>query len=343
MKMACPNCGGSIIYILGSDHVTCEYCNEDIPISKINIDEFQKFAEEMKAKKEQLDKKGLEYVSRIVKENETANLTDANQAIYKCKICKSEFIHSKLIKEKNCPYCFKYGKGFVSELKNYTVSKIIPFSISKYNLCNIISNTINTTAFSTKNLMPMFVPFKASFNDVEVNGTAIISGHKKTFNVKEKMITLEYIGKSLDKKLAESALDFNFSKLKAANKNYLDRNTVLDNIASDNKPSSSQEKILENVFHDIYVKENLKSLKKKQYASNIKCIKEEIWLLPLYIYKDIIWKKPYTILINGCNGRIIGKALNRQRNLFNLNKFKRLDNKGHKFYGISWDKDIKIS
>ena len=90
MKLACPNCGGNVIYVLGSDYVFCEYCNEKIKTSKINIDEFLEFAKEMKEKKQELDNKDTAYLEQLTANNNDVDIVSANYGLYYCNICNKE-------------------------------------------------------------------------------------------------------------------------------------------------------------------------------------------------------------------------------------------------------------
>ncbi len=388
MKMECPNCGGNIIYVLGSDKVYCEHCNQKVEVSKINISEFTKYVEEMKAKKEQTKNGKRNYINRLLEENGSDSVPLIDQVIYKCTNCNSEFVHNNMIRGKTCPYCFHVTKNTVGGLKEYNVSKIIPFTISKNNISNIICNSIESSEFTPDHVYAMYVPFMAYYDEIQASGIAKSKGNT-TYSIKEKIITLKYIGKSLDEELVNTIIDYDFSRYQVFNSALFNRDIILDNIDTDNKDESNKDKIIDSINHDLYVKEKLKSTSTIK-DMDVKNIKKEIWLLPIYIYKEKINGSIKTLLVNGQNGRITGRAINHSDKMANAKKIflivwllaiavaikmyidssslyvllitinlftmipalirllkysqiRDLNIKGYKFFGITWDKDIKIS
>lgn len=310
MKMACPNCGGNIIYIFGSDHVFCEYCNEKVEVEKVNISEFTKYVEKVNDEIE--ENKHESFITRMLETNETMPLPMLDQDVYECPRCKSEFVHNQLVRGKSCPFCFREEKDKIkTDKKRYNVAKIIPFSMSKDNICNIVSNCIESYEFSPSNVFAMYIPYLVSYDDIKANGEVTVDKKKKHVSINEKHVTFTYAGCSVERSLAERAVDFDFSKFREFNYSYFEHGVVLDNYDESIKRDEKiiNDKIIESLEHEIFIKEKMKLVSKGKMDLKIENIKEEIWLLPIYIYKDTYNGINNTMLINGQNGRLIGKAL----------------------------------
>ena len=311
MKMACPNCGGNIIYIFGSDHVFCEYCNEKVEVAKVNISEFTKYVKEVNEKIKNESNKQEKYITRMLETTESFALPMLDQDVYECPRCKSEFAHNQLVRGKSCPFCFREDKQKIKYDKKYNVAKIIPFTMSKDNISNIVSNCIESYEFTPSNVFAMYVPYLASYDDISASGNVTVDKKNKHFSINEKHITFTYVGKSIERDLAERAVDFDFSKFREFNYSYLEHGVILDNYDSAVKRDEEtiNKKVLDSLKHEIFIKEKMKLLSKEQIDLKVENIKEEIWLLPIYIYKDTYNGITNTMLINGQNGRLIGKAL----------------------------------
>ena len=312
MKMECPNCGGNIIYILNTDFVYCEHCNQKVEVSRVNISEFSKYVKEIKEKRIQNDNGTNSYIEKLLSSNESKEIVGINDYVYKCSNCNGEFIHSYKLKGTSCPFCFLESKKRVGKVENFKVSKVIPFTISKKSISNIICNCIESHEYAPENALITYVPFRASYDSVEGQGFVVGPWSKKTFSIKENIISLEYIGKSINKELAEQCIDFDFTKAIEASDITFNDGVVLDNIiVKDKEDDIIKNKIIKSINHDLYVKENLNSQRIKYDNLRINNIKEEIWLLPICIYKNYFKGKIRTLLINGQNGRIVGEAVSR--------------------------------
>ena len=306
MKMECPNCGGNIIYILGSEYVYCEYCNKKINVSDVPITEFSKYAEKIH---EEVKQKSIleDYKRKLFATDENWQSPILNQEILSCKRCKSEFINYGQSVTNNCPFCFSDSLKKVEDEKPYYVSRYIPFRLGKNTIAQIINRCINFEKYSSDDIIFTYVPFRASYNDIKAKGRVNIIG--KHFFLKEKLITLNYIGKSIKKKLAESCLDYDFSMCIKYNINLANDGVILDNIDS-SASIKDRRKIIESINHDLQIKEKFKIIKNKNINLETTSIKEEIWLLPMIIIKEHRIGLVKTLIINGQTGRLVGRAVN---------------------------------
>lgn len=311
MKIECPNCGGNLIYVIGSNHVICEYCKAKVDVSHIHNKEFLEFAEEIKEQKMANDKKENQYIYEMLGDNKSMDLSSLDLHMFKCDKCNSEYIHSNLIRGKSCPYCFNMNKKEIGMTNGVPISKIIPFSINKNNISNIVCNSIDSSEFTPDHVFAMYVPFSISYDEVSASGTVKIKGNNKEVSVKEKIITARYIGKSLDKKMVERCIDFDFSKYQAFNKKLFSHSIVVDNFDLKNTRNEKEikDKITDSINYDIYVKEKMNAISNSNLELKVSNIKEEVWLLPIYVFKDTYDGIVNVMLINGQNGRIVGKAI----------------------------------
>jgi hypothetical protein len=62
----------------------------------------------------------------------------------------------------------------------------------------------------------------------------------------------------------------------------------------------------------IRVKYEKRNINSSQYDLEINNLKEEIWLLPMYILKQYYKDKVYTLLINGQTGELIGTIVDKK-------------------------------
>ena len=260
MKMACPNCGGNIIYIFGSDHVFCEYCNEKVEVDKVNISEFTKYVDEVNEKIKNESNKQDKYITRLLETNGTMQLPMLDQDVYECSRCKSRFIHNQLVRGKSCPICFREDKQKIKNTKKYDVAKIIPFIMSKDNVANIVSNCIESYEFTPSNVFAMYVPYIVSYDDVKANGDVTVDKKKKHVSINEKHISFTYAGSSIERSLAERAIDFDFSKFREFNYSYLDHGVIIDDYDESIKRDEKivNDKIIETLEHEIFIKEKMK-------------------------------------------------------------------------------------
>ena len=391
MKMACPNCGGNIVYIINSEYVYCEHCGQKVEVSRVNVSEFSKYVEEIVEKRKQEIKGTDSYIKKLLESDESQEIPSMKQFVYTCQNCKSEFVHNVNVKNNSCPFCLREGKKRIGEAKGYKVSKIIPFAITRNSISNIICNCIDSYDFTPNNVFATFVPYLVSYDNVEASGYMNGKWNKKKFSVNEKIITFRYIGKSINRNLAERCLDFDFSTIQNFKSAQYSNDIILDNIDSYSRDEAEvKDRIVRSINHDLYVKEDLNAQNVCYEELKIENIKEEVWLLPVYIYKDYCQGKYHTMLINGQNGRIVGKSVSHNDRsvqkssafltfllilmvLFNkpildlffgesaflialvgaivvgvfvyLVRFKTINDfegKGFAFYGITWNKDIKI-
>ena len=297
MKLACPYCGSNIIYVIGTEHVVCEHCGQKTNVSKINIDEYINYSKQLRDKeKDAISTKIIDMLISNTSEKKFDGLP-----VLICKKCKSQIVSTnpELIGQlEKCPYCNAYvaTDGIIAKKTNITISKIIRFD-DKAIYTNIYRENVTLPfydKYAKRSIYKMYLPFLISYDNLHLDS--------KNVECDEKVMTLQYIGKSLLYEDIQKAFNFNFEKALDFQDIYLDDDTIIDCPFDDKE--TMQKRHRENVERclqrDIRVEMQDLSFNLNEDKDLIECnnIKNEIILLPFYIYKD----DKLTYIINGQNG-----------------------------------------
>ena len=315
MKIACPNCSASIFYIPGTNKIVCEYCKQVIDASKIDIDDYLSRKEKIKEEKEIAKEEASLPVKVLFDNNNYQKLDASDKNVFRCGKCNSEYIMLGS-SVGFCPYCFCQQPSVIGKPIEYNIAKIIPFRITPSNLNSMICNTFGTYVIGLNQTYAMYAPFLATFDDVEADGNATIKGQSKQVNCKKHVINIKYIGKSVDLRqgLINKCLDFDYTKIEDFDNKRFKGNIVLDNF----KANTIDENIVQHCLKseidmDVYLNQKMGKISNSQYLINKKTLKQEVWLLPIYVIEEFYKGIKYTLLINGQTGEMVGKVINKKK------------------------------
>lgn len=315
MKIACPNCSASIFYIPGTNKVVCEYCKQVIDSSKINIDEYLSRKEKIQEEKEFAKEEAALPIKRLFDDNSQQKLDVNEKNVCKCGKCNSEYI--VLYSSADfCPYCFGYKPSLIGKPTEYNIAKIIPFNIAPNSINSMICNTFGTYTIGLNQTYAMYAPFLATYDDVEAEGRAEIDGQVKQVTCKKRVINIKYIGKSIDLRqgLINKCLDFDYTKLEDFDNDRFKGNIILDNIKTDKVDDNDiQNDLIREIDMDVYLAQKMGKIINSKYNINKKTLKQEIWLLPIYVIEEFYNGEKYTLLINGQTGEMVGKVVNKKK------------------------------
>lgn len=292
MKLACPNCGANISYVLGTNEVVCEHCGQRTSVSNVKINDYINYSKSLKKDLKKVDSKAIT-ISEIMKDSSKCTV---NSKLLMCKKCHSSFFEFYNQSTKFCPYCkSNWNKnGINGVFGDLVITKYVPFSRT-FNPKDAFHqiNRYDDFHIPIENFCKTYLPFLASCDKVEYDSSRV--------NLKEEMLTLQYIGKSFNYDEIQSVINFNLSKLEKFSESKIVDNVVID--APNEDISTLTKRHRENVNKGLK-KQICIQLKDPNYQisvnkDSILCssIKSEIILLPFYVLRE----NDITYIINGQN------------------------------------------
>lgn len=307
MNKICPNCAASLIYDIKLGKLNCEMCG-----SSFDVAEFDKDVSNEKSKVD----------------NETV-ITDKtfNVSIYTCNTCGASISLTKSEASTFCVYCGNPTIVFSRIAKTRKPEKIIPFKITKDEAENIIRSRLKKGLFipkEVKNFNPelirgIYIPYYMNgitYADSQIIRSTVKTGkHSSTIRTKVSAFCgFEHITTDASSAFEDSCSQrlepYNLSELVPFDEDYLS-GFYAD--ISDVNPDQSKSTALGRarvLFQEGMYSQVNGSNKNVMRSKPYFCYKYDPvrLMLPVWFctfrYKDV----PYTILVNGQTGTIVGGA-----------------------------------
>ena len=325
----CPNCSAPLTFLPGHDKVTCEYCGAELEISAVE-DLFRKKqelavkAQEAKESKWDTQKAGEEWSE----EEQQALKT------FTCSSCGAELVCDENTMATECVYCGNptmIPKRFDGMLKP---DYVIPFKKTKEDAVNALKKfyegkTLLPDAFTANNrveaIQPMYVPFWLFDSEVEAHAnfkaTKIRTRETSSEIIKEShiyncsragMMKFNKIpvdgSKKMDNTYMESIEPFNYDELVPfsaayftgylADKYDVDAETSVPR--ADNRVENTAVDVLRSTVEDFDECE-------EESHAVIKTKGDVIYaMVPVWILTTRYEDKPYTFMMNGQTGKVVG-------------------------------------
>lgn len=325
----CPNCGAPLSFLPGKKNVTCEYCGTEFEVAAIEEmfqtqNEMAAAAEEAQQTKWETENAGDEWTS-----DEAAALKALT-----CSSCGAELVCDENTMATECVYCGNptmIPKRFDGKLKP---DYVIPFKKTKADAVEALKNFYkghyllpdNFTANNrVEAIQPMYVPFwlfdsqinaQAEFRAKKVrrydSGNMIVT-ETKVYNCQRvAKMGFEKIpvdgSKKMDDAYMESIEPFNYAELVPFSTAYL-TGYLADKYDVDAENCAPRaDKRVENSAVDV-LRSSVKDFNSVDLvnAAVVKDVGKVIYaLVPVWILTTRYQDKPYTFMMNGQTGKVVG-------------------------------------
>ncbi len=112
-RFPCTQCGGMLVYAIGTDTMECRYCGHDNPIVDADTDI------------RELDlPSGLQRLG-------TARKIGATETVLKCPNCAAEFSMAATLHASDCPFCGTAVVTSTGDVQEFSPQALLPFSITE--------------------------------------------------------------------------------------------------------------------------------------------------------------------------------------------------------------------
>ena len=325
----CPNCSAPLSFLPGHDKVTCEYCGAELEVSA--VEDLFRSKQELAVKAQEA--KEATWNTDAAGENWSEEEAAALKA-FTCSSCGAEIVCDENTMATECVYCGNptmIPKRFDGMLKpNY----VIPFKKTKEDAVNALKKfyegkKLLPDAFTANNrvesIQPMYVPFwlfdseieaHASFRAEKINvretGSEVIK-EIRVFNC-ERGGTMKFQripadgSKKMDDTYMESIEPFNYSDLVPFSAAYLtgylaDKYDVDADASAPRADKRVEQSALEVLQSTI---KGYDTCSEESHAV-IKNNGEVIYaMVPVWILTTRYNDKPYTFMMNGQTGKVVG-------------------------------------
>ena len=308
MILSCKNCGARIKYDPRSNRLQCEYCDSSFDISEYQV-------------------KAGYYEEGPVLESEVygGDQDDMECQIYRCSACGGEISVNSVEASTFCVYCGSPNVVFSRVAKVKRPKKILPFMITKQQAQKLIQNKLNSGLFipdEIKNFRPelirgIYVPYyitNIAYRDSMVVKSEVGSGknRRKTYSLRSAYCIFDQMTTDASRKLCDDTSvklePYNMISLQDFNEGYL---TGFYSDISDIEPLEachtatrrSKELFNEAVLESVKGSDKEIITQNPEFVVNTEPMKAMLpaWFLT-FRYKD----RPYTILVNGQTGKVVG-------------------------------------
>ena len=325
----CPNCGAPLSFQPGKKTVTCEYCNTEFEVAA--IEEMFQAQNEMAAATAEAQQSQWDIAG--AGENWTP-AEISNLHAFTCSSCGAELVCDENTMATECVYCGNptmIPKRFDGKLKP---DYVIPFKKTKADAIAALKNFYkghyllpdNFTANNrVEAIQPMYVPFwlfdfqinaQAEFRAKKVrrydSGNMIVTETKMYNCQRAARMKFEKIpadgSKKMDDMYMESIEPFNYAELVPFSTAYLTGYLAdkYDVKAEDCAPRA--DKRVENSAIDVLTS-SVKDFNSVEMVKSavVKDVGKVIYaLVPVWILTTRYQDKPYTFMMNGQTGKVVG-------------------------------------
>ena len=325
----CPNCGAPLSFLPGKKTVTCEYCGTEFEVSA--IEELFRDKQEMAARAAEAQE--AKWATEDAGSEWSGDEVKALHA-FTCSSCGAELVCDENTMATECVYCGNptmIPKRFDGMLKP---DFVIPFKKTKADAVAALKNFYKGHALLPSNftannrveaIQPMYVPFWLF--DSKISAQAEFRGEKiRTYSAGSDIVTETRIyncqragvmsfekipvdaSKKMDDAFMESIEPFNYSELVPFSAAYLtgyladkyDVDAETSAPRADKRVEQSAVEVLKDSVQgfDAFQLENaavIKEVGKVSYA-----------MVPVWILTTRYNDKPYTFMMNGQTGKVVG-------------------------------------
>lgn len=320
----CPSCGSPIVYIPGSESLTCASCGNTYDVAALT-----------RAASEEYNQQAFDWGN--YKQNfEEQKQRFENTAVYICGSCGAQIECEKTTAATHCPYCDNVVVLSDRLDGGLKPNSVIPFALNEQDAKNAVLNH-----FKGKKLLPndfhssnklskitgIYVPFWLFDSNVDgkmkFEGTRVRHYSDSDYEYTETRHYHVYVdgemrfekipvdgSERMDDDLMDALEPFDYGKLIDFNEGYLsgflaDR---FDDDPDESLPraSSRMEKSAETVFTDS-ADDHFTSIKKLGSAINLKDPSVNYALLPVYLLNTTYKGKNYRFAVNGQTGKVVGE------------------------------------
>lgn len=309
MIIKCPNCGAALSFDEHSQKVVCEYCDASFDISELEIPK----EETTHLSAEEVELSGLEDDDAYMGLN-----------VYSCTSCGGQIMVNGVESSTFCSFCGQPTVLFDRVEKSKKPKYILPFSFPKEQVEPIVRKKITSSFFATKEVKEfktecirgIYIPFWLM--DVNYQTSMVLKGthksgkttitsfyYRKAHTYFEKL-TLD-ASQQLNDECSQRLEPYNLKALKPFQIQYL-TGFYSDSLDLEAKELESLAKKRAKELFDPEIIKTVKDTTVTIYNENSQAhiAKKDYALLPVWFLSFHIEDKPYTFLINGQTGKMIG-------------------------------------
>lgn len=325
----CPNCGAPLSFMPGKKTVTCEYCGTEFEVSAIE----ELFRDKQETAARAAEAQEAKWATEDAGSEWTSDEAKALHA-FTCSSCGAELVCDENTMATECVYCGNptmIPKRFDGMLKP---DYVIPFKKTKAEAVAALKefykgHMLLPSNFTANNrveaIQPMYVPFwlfdskitaQAEFRAEKhhvINTPKEIITEVSVFKCRRKgVMSFERIpvdgSKKMDDAYMESIEPFNYSDLVDFSAAYLTGYLAdkYDVTAEDSAPRA--DKRVENSAIEVLINsvENFDAVQLEDAAVVKDVGKVSYALVPVWILTTRYNDKPYTFMMNGQTGKVVG-------------------------------------
>ncbi len=308
MILSCKNCGARIVYDPKINRMRCDYCDSTFDVSEYQV-------------KPGYHEEGPVLESEIY----GGDQEDMECQIYRCSACGAEISVNSVEASTFCVYCGSPNVVFSRVAKVKKPKKILPFMITKQQAEMLIRKKLNSgffipdeiKNFHTEMLRGIYIPYyitNVAYRDSMVVKSEVGSGKSKhtTYSLRSGYCIFDRMTTDASRKLSDDTSvklePYNMTSLRDFNVNYLtgfysDVTDVDPREACNTATNRSKVLFNEAVF------ESVRGSSKEIVSQNPEfVVKQEPMkaMLPAWFLTFRYNNRPYTILVNGQTGKVVG-------------------------------------
>jgi len=323
MIYRCPNCHGALEYDPASDKMHCAHCGNDYFMWELDEDAVE-YHQELPTQSE-IEKKKLDFTEERTIYDEPEFI---ECKVYTCSSCGAELSVSDTEVSTYCAYCGQPTIVYNRVDKTQKPKYIIPFKITKEEAENAIRDKFDKGLFvpskiknfESERVIGIYLPYFL-YDVYYIDKLSVIVNKYNHFIEADCdfMQVCHECSTTVSDELAQDLEPYDLTKLEDFNPIYLsgfyaDQSDVLPKMLSDNifyKCRKMFENEIKNRFHDkeanLYGSNPKYEIKRVEYA-----------FLPVWFMTFQYKNKPYTMMVNGQTGKVVGTIPERKGKAFGL-------------------------
>ena len=327
MEIKCPNCVASLVFDATSGKMQCKFCGSFFTMADVE-DQFKAAEEEAKSdfvEPEKVQAPNLEENGEQVQEAGGEQKSDTMQCnIYACTSCGAELAVNGVETSTFCAYCGQPTIVFSRVSETLKPEVIIPFSVQKEQAVNIIRSRFNQGYFIPKEVKEfevdrvrgIYIPYwlyDSYYYDKQLIKGTVGSGkssHTKYFmregDCEFKNVSLD-ASANLNDDSSQRLEPYDMRGLKQFEVGYMS-GYYSDRFDKSNEDLRGQAAQRTKELFDGKMMDSCNARSKSVVYSNpqVKIKKETYAMLPAWFMTFRYQDKPYTMLVNGQTGKVVG-------------------------------------